>query len=250
MIDFHNHFVGGLRSEAGAKWPMLADRAALERSLEHVEARVMSTPLEFVPGVPIQRVNDAMAELVRGNERLVGFASVDAYAGDAAADELMRAVNGLGLRGLFMESANGDLLPDCAQAQPALAAAASLGVPIFMHPVPDRALQNRFGNERFVRGTINGAAIHAMIGGGLFEKHRGLKVVVTALALGGLFLAERIPDGVYVDTTAMTGAKLRGAMALLGAERIVAGSDWPVVQARPEWAEPIAAGNAKALLQL
>jgi aminocarboxymuconate-semialdehyde decarboxylase len=183
MIDFHNHFVGRLPSEAARRWPLLADRGALERSLERVEARVMSTPLEFAPQVPVQHINDAMADLVRGNHRLYGLASVDAYTGDEAANELTRAVTALGLRGVFMESAKGELLPDSSEAQPVLAAAASLEVPVFLHPVPDPALRARFGNERLVRSTINSAAILALIAGGAFERHRGLKVVVTALAL-------------------------------------------------------------------
>jgi aminocarboxymuconate-semialdehyde decarboxylase len=231
MIDFHNHFVAGLPSPALGKWPLLGDERALEASLAAV--RVISTPLEFAPGVPVQRINDSIAGLVsRHGERLIGLASVDAYGGTAAAEELTRAVKQLGLRGVFIESAQGDLLPDCEQAQPVFAAAASLGVPVFLHPVPDAPLRARFGTERFVRGTINSAAILAMICAAMFEKHRGLKVVVTALALGGLLLAERVPDGVYVDTTGTKPATLRGAIELLGVRRVVAGSDWPVVQER------------------
>jgi len=233
LIDFHNHFVGGLQSDAAAKWPLLADEEALARSLEGVNARVVSAPLEFVPGVPVRRVNDSIAGLIRKHpDRLVGLASVDAYGGGAAAEELTRAVKALGLRGAFMESAKDGLLPDCEQAQPAFAAAASLGVPVFLHPVPDVPLRRRFYNERFARSTINSAAILSMIAAGMFEKHAGLKVVVTALALGGLLLADRVPDGVYIDTTGMKPATLRGAFELLGTSRVVAGSDWPVVQER------------------
>jgi aminocarboxymuconate-semialdehyde decarboxylase len=266
LIDFHNHFVGGLPSEAPAKWPLLADQQALERSFEGVSRRVVSTPLEFVPGVPAPRINDSIAGLVgKHPDRLVGLASVDAYDGTAAAEELTRAVKTLGLRGVFIESAKGELLPDCEQAQPVFAAAAALGVPVFLHPVPDRPLRARFRNERFVRSTINSAAILAMIAAGMFEKHRGLKVVVTALALGGLLLADSVPDGVYIDTTGTKPATLRGAIELLGAKRIVAGSDWPVVQEkdlaerlssilagfglRSAERERVAAGNAHELLQ-
>jgi aminocarboxymuconate-semialdehyde decarboxylase len=195
-----------------------------------------------------------MAEWVDGNPRLCGLASVDAYAGDDAATELTRAVTALGLSGVFMESAKGELLPDCSQAEPVLAAAASLAVPVFLHPVPDPGLKARFGNERVVRSTINSAAILAMIAGGVFEKHRGLKVVVTALALGGLLLADRIPDGVYIDTTGMKPAMLRGAVELLGARRVVAGTDWPVVQEPADrlasLPEPVAAANARQLLRI
>lgn len=265
LIDFHNHFIGGLPSEAAARWPLLADEQALEQSLG-AGARVISTPLEFVPGVPAPRINDAIAGLVsRHRERLIGLASVDVYSGAPAADELTRAVTGLGLRGAFIESAKGDWLPDCEQAQPAFAAAASLGVPLFLHPVPDLPLRGRFRNERFARAAINAAAILAIIAAGMFEKHRGLKIVVTALALGGLLLADRVPDGVYVDTTGTKPATLRGAIELVGAGRVVAGSDWPVVQEadlerrlrstlagfglRGADCERVVAGNARELLQ-
>jgi aminocarboxymuconate-semialdehyde decarboxylase len=265
MIDFHNHFVAGLPSPALDKWPLLGDEPALERSLEGV-ARVVSTPLEFAPGVPAPRINDSLAGLAgRHRDRLIGLASVDAYAGVPAAEELARAVKGLGLRGVFIESAQGERLPDCEQAQPVFAAAASLGVPVFLHPVPDLPLRGRFKNERFARGTINSAAILAIIAAGMFEQHRGLKIVVTALALGGLLLADRIPDGVYIDTTGTKPATLRGALELLGPGRVVAGSDWPVVQEpdlearlasmlasfglRSADRERVAAGNARELVQ-
>jgi aminocarboxymuconate-semialdehyde decarboxylase len=174
-------------------------------------------------------------------------------------------VKALGLRGVFIESAKGELLADCEQAQPVFAAAASLGVPVFLHPVPDLPLRGRFRNERFARSTINAAAILAIIAAGMFEKHRGLKIVVTALALGGLLLADRVPHGVYIDTTGTKPATLRGAIELLGPGRVVAGSDWPVVQEtkleerlssmlsafglRSADRERVAAGNARELLQ-
>jgi len=267
LIDFHNHFVASLPSQATAQWPLLADEGALESSLESLRARVVSTPLEFVPGIPVRRINDSIAALVRKHpDRLVGLASVDAYGGMAAAEELTRAVKTLGLRGVFIESAKDELLPDCEQAQPVFAVAASLGVPVFLHPVPDLPLRRRFKNERFARSTINSAAILAMIAAGMFEKHHGLKVVVTALALGGLLLADRVPEGIYVDTTGTKPATLRGAIELLGARRVVAGSDWPVVQESdlPERLsamlaafglpmadrERVAAGNARELLHV
>jgi aminocarboxymuconate-semialdehyde decarboxylase len=101
---------------------------------------------------------------------------------------------------------------------------------VFLHPVPDLPLRSRFKSERFARSTISSAAILAMIAAGMFEKHDGLKVVVTALALGGLLLADRVPDRIYIDTTGMKPATLRGAIELLGPRRVVAGTDWPVLQ--------------------
>jgi aminocarboxymuconate-semialdehyde decarboxylase len=100
--------------------------------------------------------------------RLYGLATVDVYAGDDAARELTRAVKELGLRGVFVESAKRDLLPDAPQARAAFAAAAELGVPVFLHPVTDPAMHNRFKKDgrlgvRVARRTLNSAAMIALL---------------------------------------------------------------------------------------
>lgn len=272
VVDFHNHFVGpGLplttlgsvpesqRSFWEAVNRRLSAPGALIASLEEagVSARVINTPLEFlrsaqgrVPDGTIERINDSVAELVRGNPgRLHGLATVDAYAGDKAAQEVARAVKHLGLRGVFMESAKGSLLPDAPEARPTLAAAASLGVPVFLHPVADAQLDSRFRKfgrlgVRLTRGTVNSAALFALLEGGAFEQLPGLRVVVTALAFGGVLLAAGMPDGsrlrrdtaapdrrhVYVDTTGMDRISVRGAIEAVGADHVLTGTDWPVVQ--------------------
>ena len=182
-----------------------------------------------------------MAELVRRHPgRLYGLATVDAYAGEAAAAELVRAVRELGLRGVFMESAKGELLPDAPEARPTLAAAAELGVPVLLHPVPDPQLAGRFRRfgrlgGRLTRSTINSAALVALLAGGVLEELPGLRVVVTALAFGGLLLAAESAERarlrqVYIDTTGMNRIAVRGSIAILGADHVLTGTDWPVVQ--------------------
>jgi aminocarboxymuconate-semialdehyde decarboxylase len=169
-----------------------------------------------------------------------GLATVDAYAGEAGAAELERAVRELGLRGVFMESAKGELLPDAPQARPMLAAAAELGVPVLLHPVPDAQLAGRFGRfgrlgGRLTRGTINSAALFSLLAGGVFDELPGLRVVVTALAFGGLVLAAESAERarlrqVYIDTTGMNRVAVRGSIAILGADHVLIGTDWPVVK--------------------
>src|SRR6185437_6458988 len=75
-----------------------------------------------------------------------------------------------------------------------------------------------------------------------------LRVVVTALALGGVQLAGTAGDGarlgkdtpaalrrhVYIDTTGLHPATLRCAVDLLGADHVLLGTDWPVVVETPE----------------
>lgn len=276
IVDFHNHFVGpgfALTTLAGVPpaqrgfWEgvnrMLAEPDALLSSIaEHgVAARVISTPLEFladaegnVPAATVARVNDAIADLAsRHSRRLYGLATVDAYSGEAGARELTRAVRELGLRGVFVESAKGELLPDAPEARPTFAAAAALGVPVFMHPIEDPALFRRFKaygrlGVRLTRGTINAAGVFAMLESGMFEELPNLRVVVTALALGGLLLAGSVGDGarlrkdtpaalrrhVYIDTTGLHPVTLRSAVDLVGADHVLLGTDWPVVIETPE----------------
>ena len=288
IVDFHNHFVGSavaLTTLAGAPpaqrgfWEgvnrMLADPEALLSSLaeDGAAARVISAPLEFVqdaegsvPTATITRINDAIADLVsRHPGRLYGLATVNAYSGEAGARELTRAVAELGLRGVFVESAKGDLLPDAPEARPTFAAAAALGVPVFMHPIEDPSLFRRFKaygrlGVRLTRGTINTAGLFAMLESGMFEALPNLRVVVTALALGGLQLAGTVGDGarlrkdtpaalrrhVYVDTTGLHSATLRCAVDLLGADHVLLGTDWPVVIETPERIRTVLAASGLA----
>jgi aminocarboxymuconate-semialdehyde decarboxylase len=269
VIDFHCHFaaagvpVDAARGTPPAQkefWDRVTHRLttpdALLASIEtgRVAGRVINTPLEFVriPGEEVRletvrRINDSIADLSARHARFLhGLATVDAYGGDESALELIRAVKDLGLRGVFVESARGALLPDAPQARATFQAAADLGVPVFLHPVPDPDLRRKFRrtgkfSERLSRGAINSAALLAMAEAGLFEELPGLRVVVTALALGGLMLGECLADGarigptavprrqVYVDTTGLHPTMLRAAVDLVGADHVVTGTDWPVV---------------------
>ena len=250
LVDFHNHFVAPDFTLSGAVNPQASSPEALEASLDGIAARVINTPLEFLKDRDARRINDSVASVVAHHPgRLYGLATVDAFGGEPAARELERAVNELGLRGLFMESAKDGLLPDAAEARSTLAAAAALGVPVFLHPVADGELDARFRRfgrmgVRLTRSTVNSAALYSLLEGGVFEALPGLRVVVTALAFGGVLLAAGMPDGcrlrketppgqrrhVYIDTTGMDAVGMRAAIDTVGADHVVLGTDWPVVQ--------------------
>lgn len=270
IVDFHNHHVppdfplNTLANATPATRPYwervtssLADSAALLSSIEEagIAARVINTPTAFIEDPDgatapetIQRINDRLADLVsRNTGRLYALATVDAYIGDAGAHELTRAVRELGMRGVFVEAAKGELLIDAPQARPTLAAAAALGVPVFIHPINDPALTRRFAKYRrlgvqLARGTVNAAALIALLEGGTFDELPALRVVVTTLALGGVLLAGGFGDGsgirsdapalsrrhVYIDTMGLHPALMRSAIALLGADHVLTGTDWPI----------------------
>lgn len=306
VIDFHSHFAGAgipIDASRGTPPPQKEFWDSVSRRLKHEEAlleslhisrvmsRVINTSLEFVlaPGEEadldtVRRINDSMAKVTQRHSALLhGLATVDAYRGEESAIELTRAVKELGLKGVFIESAKGELLPDAAEARPTFLAASALNVPVFLHPVPDAGLRRKFRStgkfgERLSRSAINSAAVLAMVNSEMFEEMPNLNVVVTALALGGLMVGECLADGagigkhasprrnVYIDTTGMNPVMLRASVDLVGADHVVTGTDWPVVTeidlpARLEKVfdvcglcdldrELIANGNARRLLQV
>lgn len=275
IIDFHNHHIPARfevtavqAAPAGqrARWEAIARRLSDEDLLlkdvrdGELGARVVNIPAQLmadadgrVPHDTIMAMNDDLAGLVaRHPGRIHGLASVDAYDGDKSAREAERAVRGLGLRGLFVECARGDLLIDAPQARPTLEVAAQHGVPVFVHPVAPQPLTRQmvpYGliGTLFARGTVNSAALIALVEGGVFSQLPGLRVVVTAHAIGGLAMAaglssqSRLPSGtidvmrkhVFIDTTLFHPALLRASVDLLGAGNVVAGSDWPIAGDQP-----------------
>lgn len=237
---------------------MLANPNALLDSLEvaGIAARVINTPTAFlqdadgeVPKGTIPRINDEVANLVSKHPgKLIGLATVDAYSGDDGARELTRAVRELGLRGVFIESGKKDLLPNAPQVRPTLAVAAALGIPVFVHPITDPTMHKRFGQTgrqgvRLARATINSLALISMLEGGVFDELPKLRVVVTTLAIGGVMMAGGFGDGqrirrdtpelmrrhVYIDTMGLHPALVSSMVELLGADHVMAGTDWPIV---------------------
>ena len=271
IVDFHNHYMGpswtltnlanvppAARPAVEAMNEISKVQDALLSSVESagIAARVINTPTAFIedadgkiPPGAIERINDQMAELAGKHPgKLYGLATVDAFSGDSAARELTRAVKELKLRGVFVESAKRDLMLGDKETRPTLAAAAALGVPVFVHPQTDPELHKRFSRTgrmgvRLARGTINSAALISMLEGGTFDEMPKLQVVMTTLALGGILLAGGFGDGsgirsdapaltrrhVYVDTMGIHPAVVRCAVDLLGADHVLMGTDWPIV---------------------
>jgi len=306
VVDFHNHHIPArfeltaTRTQPAtqrARWEMLArklpDESLLLRDVRegHLAARVVNIPGNLiadadghVPHETIMAMNDELAALVaRHPGHVYGLASLDGYDGDGSAREAERAITELGLRGLFVDCARGDLLIDAPQARPTLEVAAKLGVPVFAHPIAPEPLTKQmtpYGliGTLFARGAVNGASLIALVEGGVFSELPGLRVVVTAHAIGGLAMTaglspqSRLPSGtievmrkhVFIDTTLVHPAVIRACVDLLGAANVLAGSDFPIAgeapirgplmqtmqQARLSDAEQdaIAAGNCLRLL--
>jgi aminocarboxymuconate-semialdehyde decarboxylase len=307
IIDFHSHHIPsdwepilapGQSDRQRERWVRInrriADPRALQESIESgdLAGRVVNIPTALftppgatTPADTFRRVNDRLAEVtVASPGKLHGIASVDAFAGEIAANELIRAVKTLGLRGVFVESAKDDLLLDAPEAKPTLVAAAELGIPVFVHPVNPQPFVRRMARYEhtgilFARGQVNAATLIALIESGRLDELPSLKVVVTTLAIGGILLevafnpAFRAADGsnvlrrqVYVDTMGFHPALIKASVDVLGVEHVLAGSDWPIVNDAPIGArltsaldtagidtagqELIAGGNTRRLLGL
>ncbi len=288
IIDFHCHHVPEV-------WPLaenaraapaervtwrrinrrLADPSALLEAIDDgdIDGRVVNIPTAlFEPpenGIAddtVRRANDLLAALVaRHPGRLYGLASVDAFAGERGAAEVYRAARDLGLRGLFLNSAKGDTLLDAPEALPTLTAAAELGLPVFVHPVYPPALSRQLApygqlGILLARGTVNSAALVALLRSGRFAALPGLRVVVTTLALGGVLLAAALGDDesqppvaetlrrhVFIDTMGLHPASIRASVDVLGAGNVLLGTDWPIVNDAPIRARTLAALAAAGL---
>jgi len=275
FIDFHCHHVPARFELTAARYAPASQRARWEtisRKLAdedlllkdvregQLTARVINIPAGLiadadglVPHETITAVNDHVAEMVaRHPNRIYGLASVDAYDGDRAAREAERAIRDLGLLGLFVDCARGEMLIDAPQARPTLEIAAKLRVPVYVHPVAPQPLTRQMApygviGTLFARGTVNGAALIALVEGGAFTRLPDLRIIVTGHAIGGLAMASglsrqsAVPTGaldvlrrhVFIDTQLINATLIRTSVELLGADNVVAGSDWPIVDEGP-----------------
>jgi aminocarboxymuconate-semialdehyde decarboxylase len=275
IIDFHCHHVPArfeltaaraAPPNQQARWqaiaPKLADEVLLLEDIGagRLTARVVSIPAQMiadaegdVPHDTIMAINDCLAGLVgRYPGRIHGLASIDAYDGERAAREAERSIRDLALSGIFVDCARGDALIDAPQARPTLEVAAELGVPVFVHPVAPQPLTRQMApygpiGTLFARGTVNSAALIALVEGGVFSELPGLRVVVTAHAIGGVAMASglsgqsRLPSGavdvmrrhVYIDTQLIHPALIRASVDLLGLDHVLVGTDWPIVDDGP-----------------
>ncbi len=220
-----------------------------------ITLRLLSAPIEGIFGISgptdlaeIRRHNDYLARLVEDYPgRLAALATIDAYSGKLGAREVERAVIKLGHVGIVVDSARGDLFPGSAESRPTFEAAAALNVPVLVHPVspPNAdtlvAAAGRPGNT-FGRGYVNGAAFLSILRSGLLDDLPDLHVLFAGIGVGAVAIAaaelpqysiearrERRPrPNAYFDFMGLDPATLRFVVDVLGAERVVVGSDWPI----------------------
>ena len=109
------------------------DEMADEFRADDVLAVLLAWDAETATGLP-PVTNDYVADCVRRHpDAFVGFASVDPLKGPAAVDELRRAVEDLGLRGLKLHPGCQRFAPNDERYYPIYEAAVSLGIPALFH---------------------------------------------------------------------------------------------------------------------
>jgi aminocarboxymuconate-semialdehyde decarboxylase len=255
-------------------------------------AALTCVPFVMYPGVAAERAlavaqthNDSVAALAaRRPDRFVGMASVPLQSPPIAVRELERA-HKLGLVGVMISpSIQGQAL-DEPVFEVFWDAAEALRMLVFIHPfdAAPTGLLSRYNLGNLVGNlTDTGLAAAAIICGGVLERHPRLRVLLAHT--GGTLPAMlgRIDDGfarfgetrarisrrpstflsqLWLDTIAFNPPFLQSLIALLGADRFVLGSDYPVggpphpvaeVQSlglSPDEREAVLRGNALRLLE-
>jgi aminocarboxymuconate-semialdehyde decarboxylase len=232
-------------------------------------------------------VNDALCETVAANSRrMVALGTLPMQSPRLAVQELRRCVKELGMRGVEISTnVEGVELSD-PRFEPILATAEELGAIVFLHPagftqgqrLTDFHLNNVIGNP--LETTV---ALSHLIYGGSLDRMPGLKLV---LAHGGGTLGAytgrfdhahhsrmdcahcKHPPShylrrMYMDSVVFDPVELKHLVGKFGADRILAGTDYPYDMAEPdllgfieraglpvEDAAAILGGNAAQLLGL
>ena len=214
--------------------------------------------LDAEAGVPMAReANDDTAEMVGTNpDRFAGLAYLPLQDPAAAIEELERCVNVHGFIGVMVGSHVDGLDWDSDELFPVLVAARDLGALVFIHPAHGRA--NTFLTRYHLRNLIGNpfettVAVASLIFGGVLDRLPDLDI---CLAHGGGYATlgvDRLDQGrqvraeaqdtsslpsdylrrLYYDTLVFSHRGLSNLIEVVGADRIVLGSDYPADMGEP-----------------
>lgn len=270
--------VGQYMAEVGRKLADLGEGRLAEMDAAGIDMQVLSlSAVDAKPGSDAagakdlsRRSNDVLAEAVhRRPDRFAGFATLSLLDPDGAAVELERCVARLGLVGAMIDGTTEGQFLDDPRFEPVLAAAASLGAPIYLHPAPPPAqvYQAYYGGlpDAVAHAlSISGYGWHAEMGlhslrlivAGVFDRFPKLQVIIGhmgefipyCLARSDILLSRASPHlqrkvsdyfraNFHITTSGyFTAPPLLCALSVLGAERILFAVDYPY--------SPNAAGRA------
>jgi len=200
-----------------------------------------------------QLANNAYADLVaRYPDRFAGFATTPLPHGEAAAVEVARAMDELGLIGATIGTAVLDKTLADPSFEPLWAELDKRSAPLFIHASGKDANSPLISEHGLT--WIVGAPFEDTIGvlhfvrAGITQRYPNIKVIVAHLGGPIPFLAQRIDDNythwkqgfpelpsdtwkkMWWDTANFHAPSLRNAVDTYGSDRIVLGSDFPYFQ--------------------
>ena len=237
--------------------------AEMDRDGVDVQLLVMNAPgtqhLEPPRSVDMAMLsNDRLAEACRKYPgRLYGLAAMPTPDPQAAAKELQRGINTLGLKGALINShTNGEYL-DNKKYWPILEAAQSLNVPIYLHPrEPSPPVAQILDFPQFLAGWSYavevGTHVLRMMAGGVFDEFPKLRMVIGHMGeaipfylqrmdnrylagakLRDTHMLKRLPSEYFLDhfhitTSGMNyGPQLQMAIQMMGIDKVLWAADYP-----------------------
>jgi hypothetical protein len=209
----------------------------------------------------VRDINEELAEAVKANPtRLGGFAALALRDPKAAAKELERCITRHGFCGLLLDGTTGGLFLDDPSFLPVWEAAASLRIPVYLHPAPppERVREVYYSGlpgELGMLLSIAGWGWHAETGlhtlrlivSGLFDRFPNLQLMIGhmgeglpyAMARSSGILSRATPHlrqpvaayfqtNIHITTSGyFTQPPLRCAMEVIGIDRMMFSVDYP-----------------------
>jgi aminocarboxymuconate-semialdehyde decarboxylase len=238
----------------------------LEKRIEYldqygIDMQVLSTPrssdYSAEDGEELAKItNDGIAEVIRRYpNRFIGLASVPIKDKIKSLDELNRAINELGFKGVCISSNIGGIPLDSEYLWPFYKKVVEMDIPIFVHPgFPLGADQMKdYGLGPIIGFELDLILAQArLIYGGVLEEFPTLKFIFSHLGGGTPFLKERIENGfefgktvpdkkpriskqpsyylelLYFETVSFYKPAIMCAIQCSGVEKILFGTDYPL----------------------
>ncbi|MGI4823678.1 MAG: amidohydrolase family protein [Janthinobacterium lividum] len=238
--------------------------ALMDESGVDVQVLSVTTPalhnLDPEPSVTLaQQTNDLVAATVaKYPTRFQGFATLPTASPEHVAAELERSVTQLGLKGAMLCGRTRDKSLDHPDFRPMFKTAATLGVPLFIHPqIPQQAVRDvyysGFGDPVDTAFAAFGLGWHYEAGiqfvrlvlAGVFDEYPTLQIVLGHWGEVVLFYLERMnslgqiaklqrpiaeyfQQNLYVTPSGMwSQAYLQRSLEIVGPERILFSTDYP-----------------------
>jgi len=250
------------RVKAGPLRPFLTDRVRRLETMDRagIDVQIMSSWIDMTAyalegrggATYSRRLNEMLAEeAASAPGRFLALATAPLQTPEAAAEEVRYAIVELGMVGVEIATTVDGTDLDQAGLDPFWAAAAELSCPILIHPYqPLAGVEWRNNLDNLIgRPAETTLAIGNLMLSGVFDRHPDLKIV---LVHGGGFLpfqlgrldhgfrmvphlsarnATRSPAAVaqnlYYDTVLNSPRAVAALISLVGADRVVLGTDYP-----------------------